>query len=160
MVPSVLSTSHIMYPTVHFLPPEILIDIFNLLSFSDLSNIILVCRRWKEAGSEPSLWRSFPVRLRSESLESVRKVLSSWRFSQLEKVRISDKFWNKLSRETLTDYISEIIKLKSVKSIQISLERDVLETPQASTLQTERLIGTLPADIDVFSSEAEILQIR
>merc|ERR1711963_32722 len=111
--------------TVQLLPPEILLDIFNLLSFSDLSNIILVCRRWKEAGSDPSLWRSFPVRLRSESLESVRKVLSSWRFSQLEKVKISDKFWNKLSRETLTDYISETIKLKSVKSIQISLERDV-----------------------------------
>ena len=86
------------------------------------------------------------------------EILSSRRFSLLENVRISDQFWSRLSQETLQDYIKEISRTKSVKSIQICLERDLLETPQV--IETEKLIGKLPNNIEILRSDAEILQQR
>ena len=140
------------------IPGEILLTIARLLSYRDLCNLALVCRRWWKVASDPFLWKSFPVSLRFESPETVMRILSSHRFSLLENVRISDKFWSRLNQETLNDYIKEISKKKSVKSIQICLERDVLETPQVR--ETEKLIGKLPNNIEILRSDAEILQQR
>ena len=140
------------------IPGEILLTIARLLSYRDLCNLALVCRRWWKVASDPFLWKSFPVSFRFESPETVMRILSSHRFSLLENVRISDKFWSRLNQETLNDYIKEISKKKSVKSIQICLERDVLETPQVG--ETEKLIGKLPNNIEILRSDAEILQQR
>lgn len=37
---------------IHNLPPEIVIRIFNMLSKKDLSNVVLVCKQWKEMVEE------------------------------------------------------------------------------------------------------------
>ena len=143
---------------VEIIPGEILLNIARLLSYKDLCSIALVCRRWWEVASDPLLWKSFPVSFRFESSEAAKRILSSHRFSLLENVRISDQFWSRLSQETLADYIKEISRKKSVKSIEICLERDLLETPKVT--ETERLIGKLPNNIDILRSDAEILQQR
>ena len=140
------------------MPEEILLTIARLLSYKDLCSIALVCRRWWSVASDPLLWKSFPLSFRFESPETVMRILSSHRFSLLENVRISDQFWSRLSQETLNDYIKEISRKKSVKSIQICLERDLLETPQVR--ETEKIIGKLPNNIEILRSDAEILQQR
>ena len=140
------------------LPGEILLTIASLLSYRDLCTIALVSRRWRTVASDPLLWKSFPVSFRFESPETVMRILSSQRFSLLENVGISDQFWSRLSQETLNDYIKEISRKNSVKSIQICLERDLLGTPQVR--ETESFIGKLPNNIEILRSEAEVLQQR
>ena len=140
------------------LPGEILLTIASHLSYRDLCTIALVSRRWWTVASDPLLWKSFPVSFRFESPETVMRILSSQRFSLLENVGISDQFWSRLSQETLNDYIKEISRKKSVKSIQICLERDLLGTPQVR--ETESFIGKLPNNIEILRSEAEVLQQR
>ena len=137
------------------MPGEILLTIARLLTYKDLCSIALVCRRWWTVASDPLLWKSFPLSFRFESPETV---LSCHRFSLLENIRISDQFWSRLSQETLHDYIKEISRKKSVKSIQICLERDLLEKPQVR--ETEKIIGKLPNNIEILRSDAEILQQR
>ena len=143
---------------VETMPGEILLTIARLLTYKDLCSIALVCRRWWTVASDPLLWKSFPLSFRFESPETVMRVLSSHRFSLLENIRISDQFWSRLSQETLHDYIKEISRKKSVKSIQICLERDLLEKPQVR--ETEKIIGKLPNNIEILRSDAEILQQR
>ena len=43
------------------LPAEIVMKILRMLSYSDLMNVALVCRRWKILGEDPSLWSGFVV---------------------------------------------------------------------------------------------------
>ena len=95
---------------------------------------------------------------RFESPETVREILSSQRFSLLENVRITDQFWSRLSQEKLNDYIKELSRKNSVKSIQVCLERDFLENPQVR--EAEKHIGKLPNNIEILRSDAEILQQR
>ena len=42
--------------TMSVLPTEILRIIFSMLSNQDLCMVLLVCKRWKELGEDPSLW--------------------------------------------------------------------------------------------------------
>ena len=143
---------------VEMIPGEILLTIARLLSYRDLCSLALVSRGWWRVARDPLLWKSFPLSFRFESPETVMRILSCQRFSLLENVRISDKFWSRLSQENLSNYIKEISRKKSVKSIQICLERDLLETPQV--IETEKLIGKLPNNIEILRSDAEILQQR
>ena len=41
------------------LPPEIILQILNLLSFDDLKSVVLVCKRWRLLGEDPSLWAGY-----------------------------------------------------------------------------------------------------
>ena len=47
--------------TVQQLPQEMLMKIFSLLSLRDLSNVILVCKKWKRVAESPWLWRRMEI---------------------------------------------------------------------------------------------------
>ena len=38
-----------------------LMKIFSLLSLNDLSNVILVCKKWKKVAESPWLWRRMEI---------------------------------------------------------------------------------------------------
>ena len=47
--------------TVQQLPQEMFMKIFSLLSLRDLSNVILVCKKWKRVAESPWLWRRMEI---------------------------------------------------------------------------------------------------
>ena len=50
------------------LPVEMLLGIFELVSYEDLKNVVLVCRRWREIGETQRLWSSFPVIVKTRNM--------------------------------------------------------------------------------------------
>ena len=57
--------SHQFLPTSSFstskLPNELLTIIFRFLSFADLKNALLVCKRWREVAEHPALWNKLEL---------------------------------------------------------------------------------------------------
>ena len=47
--------------TVSQLPQEMLMKIFSMLSLADLSNVMLVCRKWRIVAESPWLWRRMEI---------------------------------------------------------------------------------------------------
>ena len=69
---------------IHKLPPEMLLWIFQLLSYRDLKIVMLVCRRWREIGETPRLWSLYPVIVNTRNMSVMPKILTSWRLSKLK----------------------------------------------------------------------------
>ena len=70
------------------LPQEVLLRILKLLSHSDLSNLMLVNKKFNNLASDPALWRQYhiPVKEISElsGLDVLGRVLQLSRFSKLQ----------------------------------------------------------------------------
>jgi len=143
---------------VQNLPVEIVKHIFNKLCLRDLCSAVLVSRLWRNIGQDPSLWKCFPVRLRSSDVSTVRSVIMGTRFLLTNLVRISDNFWGKLSPCQIENLVKEISKKKCVKKICLSLQRDVLESPDPEKSRT--LVGELPQNVEVAETDLKILEIR
>jgi len=143
---------------VQNLPVEIVKQIFNKLCLRDLCSAVLVSRLWRNIGQDPSLWKYFPVRLKSTDVSSVRSVIMGTRFLLTCLVRISDNFWGKLSPGQIENLVKEILKKKCVKTICLSLQRDVLESPDPEKSRT--LVGELPHNVEVAENDLKILEIR
>ena len=85
------------------LPVEMLLGIFELVSYKDLKNVVLVCRRWREIGETPRLWSSFPVIVKTRNMSVMSEILSSRRMKQLEKLRIESTLSEEVS-QTIMDH--------------------------------------------------------
>jgi len=73
------------------LPEEILIEIFSLLSPSDLKSVVLVCKQWRMVGETPTLWTWAMVTLKSR--DDLQK-LSNRRIQlmNMDKVKVTNWF--------------------------------------------------------------------
>ena len=80
------------------LPTEILLYIFEMLSYRDLMMVMLVCSRWREIGEIPRLWSSFPVIVNSRNMSVIPEILSIRRMQGLKKLRIETKLSEKVSQ--------------------------------------------------------------
>ena len=85
------------------LPVEMLLGIFELVSYEDLKNVVLVCRRWREIGETPRLWSSFPVIVKTRNMSVMSEILRSRRMKQLEKLRIESTLSEEVS-QTIIDH--------------------------------------------------------
>ena len=85
------------------LPVEMLLKIFELVSYEDLKNVVLVCRRWREIGETPRLWSSFPVIVKTRNMSVMSEILRSRRMKQLEKLRIESTLSEEVS-QTIIDH--------------------------------------------------------
>ena len=60
------------------LPLLVLERVFSYLDWKDLGAVMLVCRRWSNAGGHPSLWTGFPLQLtgprRLKSFSKIRRL--------------------------------------------------------------------------------------
>ena len=70
------------------LPTEMLLYIFELLSYRDLKIVMLVCRRWREIGEIQRLWSSFPLIVNTRNMSLIPEILSMRRMQGLNKLRI------------------------------------------------------------------------
>ena len=68
------------------LPAEMLMMIFRLLPPSDLSSVVLVCRRWRQFGETPMLWSEVSLTVSWRNLHSLSEMLSCWRLQRVRKL--------------------------------------------------------------------------
>ena len=76
------------------LPDEIILLVFELVSFADLNRVMLVCRRWRKIGETPSLWSSLHVSLNTRNMSVMSDILNSGRMQGLRKLRIEQSASN------------------------------------------------------------------
>ena len=61
------------------LPPEMLGQIFSLLTPKDLKTVMLVCKSWRDVGERPALWSRIAVKtlsqLRLKRLQGAREII-------------------------------------------------------------------------------------
>ena len=80
------------------LPTEMLLYIFEMLSYKDLKIVMLVCRRWREIGEIQKLWSSLPAIVNTRNISVMPDILSTRRMLGLKKLRIETKLSDKLSQ--------------------------------------------------------------
>ena len=54
----------------NFLPCEILLKIFQQLDFSDLFNVVMVCKEWQMVAADQSLWKKYEMVKKDRNLET------------------------------------------------------------------------------------------
>ena len=80
------------------LPTEMLLYIFEMLSYRDLKIAMLVCRRWREIGEIQKLWGSLPVIVNTRNISVMPEILSTRRMLGLNKLRIETELSEKVSQ--------------------------------------------------------------
>ena len=80
------------------LPTEMLLYIFEMLSYRDLKIAMLVCRRWREIGEIQQLWGSLPVIVNKRNISVMPEILSTTRMLGLNKLRIETELSEKVSQ--------------------------------------------------------------
>ena len=100
------------------LPLEMLLGIFELVSYKDLMNVMLVCRRWREIGETPRLWSSFPVIVKTRNMSVMSEILSSRRMKQLEKLRIISILSKEVLQTIMDHHVLREFKLSRINDKQ------------------------------------------
>ena len=100
------------------LPVEMLLEIYELLSYKDLKNVVLVCRRWREIGETPRLWSSFPVIVKTRNMSVMSEILSSRRMMELKKLRIESTLSEEVSQTIMNHPVLREFKLSRVNDKQ------------------------------------------
>ena len=80
------------------LPTEMLLYIFEMLSYRDLKIAMLVSRRWREIGEIQQLWGSLPVIVNKRNISVMPEILSTTRMLGLNKLRIETELSEKVSQ--------------------------------------------------------------
>ena len=83
------------------LPTEMLLYIFEMLSYRDLKIAMLVRRRWREIGEIQQLWGSLPVIVNKRNIFIIHEKLSTRIKLGLKKLRIKTELSEKLSQKEL-----------------------------------------------------------
>eukprot|EP00091_Calanus_sinicus_P020788 TRINITY_DN5890_c0_g1_i1.p1 TRINITY_DN5890_c0_g1~~TRINITY_DN5890_c0_g1_i1.p1 ORF type:complete len:201 (+),score=41.87 TRINITY_DN5890_c0_g1_i1:94-696(+) len=140
------------------LPVEVVLQIFTKLSLRDLSSVILVSKLWRNIGQDARLWKRFALKVKGDNPSILRSIMVKPRFALMDVVKISDNFWNKLLPAQIEPLVQEISKKKFVREISISLQRDVLESPDPE--KSKAMLGEIPSNMKVVEMESKILEIR
>ena len=77
--------------TVHQLPQEMLMKIFSMLSLSDLSNVMLVCRKWRIVAESPWLWRRMEVVVGQMKVTNMN-ILNTTRLRSVKRLRLLSRY--------------------------------------------------------------------
>ena len=93
------------------LPVEMLERAFLLLPLRDLSSAVLVCRRWREVGEAPQLWRRLRLTVQDESLSYVQEALQLRRLQALSGITL-----NAVSQNLL----QKLLKHRSLKELSMA----------------------------------------
>ena len=120
------------------LPEELLLRILKLLSHSDLSNLMLVNKKFNNLASDPALWRQYhiPVKEISElsGLDVLGRVLQLSRFSKLQYLDLHEVRDAVMRKKAFYFFGQDSAIINSAISQQF---QDILIT--ASTLPLKRL---------------------
>lgn len=126
---------------VDALPEEVLMIVFEHLSYDVLFEVVRVCKHWRELGDSPRLWRKFRLIVRPERIENLESILSLSRFKHIESIFINGgclKLFNDVIKIMSTLRIQKV----SLKQCNISEVCPQLLSETFSKLQTVNLICT------------------
>jgi len=97
------------------LPNELVRDIFLLLSLEDRKSAVLVCRRFRNVGEDPVLWKFSVIKITCG--EDIQK-LSHRRILNVQKISVYPFYdWNPQQLEELFQATLELPKLKQIQSL-------------------------------------------
>jgi len=125
------------------LPAEILDKIFSYLTLKELSVMLLVCRRWRQVGETPGLWASATVRVNSNNILDMSRILNTGRLGAVRKFIIETE----LSAEALVTLVKNP-----------RLEEMVISAPLLSSKSVGSMIAAICdvgqcVDVDTDSKE-------
>ena len=72
--------------SIRMLPTEILENIFSMLDLEDLHQAVLVCRKWRQVGENPRLWKRNGFRHLEILVESDLEFLDMRRMQHVEEL--------------------------------------------------------------------------
>ena len=79
---------------VNVLPDEILLRIFEYLSYKQLKQVVLVCKRWRMIGETPTLWSDFPLSVTNWNMSVMPIILKYRRLELLKEIFIEAELWD------------------------------------------------------------------
>ena len=85
---------------VNVLPEEILLRIFEYMSYKQLMAVVLVCKRWRLIGETPTLWSQFPISVTNWNQAAMPMILKYRRLELLKEISIEAELW---------DYVNQAI---------------------------------------------------
>ena len=74
------------------LPQEMWMKIFSMLSLSDLSNVMLVCRRWRVVAESPWLWRRMEIVVGQMKVTNMSLLSNTTRLRSVKKVKLLSRY--------------------------------------------------------------------
>ena len=139
------------------LPAELLCQVFQLLPISDLRSVMLVCKRWGEAGGMPSVWASVNIVVTRINLAAMPKVLGSPRLMLVKELgmsAISTKMIDALTghsgiknvdmEDTCLSWIKPRLLVQALGNLeQVNLTGTQLSFDQVTDLCSSLLDGTI-----------------
>ena len=98
--PKQLRRSRRLKLKVNILPEELLLRIFEYMSYKQLMAVVLVCKRWRLIGETPTLWSEFPITVTNWNQAAMPMILKYRRLQLLKEIRIEAELW---------DYVNQAI---------------------------------------------------
>jgi len=95
---------------INTLPRELLLSVFRFLKPSDLKQVVLVCKHWRDIGEDPVLWKHFKLVVANKRIDIVDEILNSKRFLCLQQLEINGFGYGDANREIDSSIVSTIMK--------------------------------------------------
>ena len=83
---------------VNLLPEEILLRIFEYLSYKELMAVVLVSKRWRMIGETPTLWSQFPLSVTNGNMLVMPMILKYRRLELLKEISVEAELWEFVKR--------------------------------------------------------------
>jgi len=162
--------SHQFLPTSSFstskLPNELLTIIFRFLSFADLKNALLVCKRWREVAEHPAFWNKLKLVHRvGKSLDcGLVEVLTMARLQSLQDLTLNFSYMDQILWEDCVHFIRVVAGLcPSVKRLSWENGGKIAMTPNPVTVdkRAQDLVAQLVnfEEVHIFSRLGEHHQV-
>ena len=96
--PKKLRRSRRLNIKVNVLAVEIMLRIFEYLSYKQLMQVVLVCNRWRMIGQTPTLWSDFPLTVTNGNMFVMPIILKYRRLELLKEIYIEAELWDFVKR--------------------------------------------------------------
>ena len=79
---------------INILPEELLLRIFEYLSYKQMMQVVCVCKRWRMIGESPTLWSHFPLTVTNGNQFVMPIILKYRRLELLKEIYIEAELWD------------------------------------------------------------------
>ena len=83
---------------INVLPEEILLRIFEYLSYKQLMQVVCVSKRWRMIGETPTLWSEFPLSVTNGNMLVIPMILKYRRLELLKEISVEAELWEFVKR--------------------------------------------------------------
>ena len=97
---------------INILPEELLLRIFEYLSYKQMMQVVCVCKRWRMIGESPTLWSHFPLTVTNGNQFVMPIILKYRRLELLKEIYIEAELWDFVKRAIWRHPNIEFVKSK------------------------------------------------